>query len=143
MSPSETPTRRDLADAGERGDEALAADEGAGEEGPDDLGRGAEVGGPAEGPTTASAARLLLQRMASPRRRKISRESGGPVLRVLDGEAHHLLALLLLSLSLTHAVPRRPRPLAMRPRASGVSICPSGVRKKMASGAGRGAEELR
>ncbi len=44
--------------------------------------------------------------------------------------------------SLTHAVPRMPRPLAMRARASEVSICPSGVRRKMASGAGQAPEEL-
>src|ERR1019366_3265182 len=37
----------------------------------------------------------------------------------------------------THALPRRPSPLAMSPRASAVSSWPSGVRRKIASGAGR------
>ena len=62
---------------------------------------------------------------------------GHPFLGVLDADAEHLLGLLHL------AQVRRTRcrggraPSAMSARASVASICPSGVRRKIASGAGQ------
>ena len=72
--------------------------------------------------------------IASPRRRKMS-EAADPSCAYCTAR-RITSSPCCCSPSLTQAVPRMPRPLAMSARASGVSICPSGVRRKMASGAG-------
>ena len=71
---------------------------------------------------------------------------GHALLRVLDADAEDLFGLLDLAEVDARASRAGPRPLAMSARASGASICPSGVRRKMASGAGqlpRSCDDLR
>src|SRR5262249_46640798 len=126
-----------LADAGEGRDEALPPDEGAGEQRPDDLGGGAQGGGGGGGPhrvaggarrsgPTASPGRPSSS-IASPSRRKMS-DAAAPSWAYCTAR-RITSSPCSCSPSFTHAVPRMPRPLAMSARASGVSICPSGVRR--------------
>ena len=120
-------------------DIATSTEERASEQRPEETGVAAERDRATERPDGLAGAIVVQQRLAEApedvgRRRAI--------LGVLDAEAEDLFALLV-SPRCTQAEPRRPSPLAMRARGSGVSICPSGVRRKIASGAGHAPEQLK